>query len=169
MKTLLLIALSLILTIAVSAQEHRKTHEQRRERIETVIIGKFAEELELTTTQAEKFYPRLRQFRNETDESQNELSMSRAKLDDLSRDSKASAKEVQELITRTKVLQTDILSRREAMLTDLSEFLTPQQVSRCSVLLDELPRRLRQLMEERGAETDAAKKEPAPARRRRFQ
>lgn len=169
MKTLLLIALSLILTVAVSAQGHRKTHEQRRERIETVIIGKFAEELELTTAQAEKFYPRLRQFRSETDESQNELSMSRAKLDDLSRDSKASAKEVQELITRTKVLQTDILSRREAMLTDLSEFLTPQQVSRCSVLLDELPRRLRQLMEERGAGPDAAQKESKPVRRRRFQ
>jgi len=143
--------------------------EQRRERIETVIIGKFAEELELSPDQAERFYPRLRQFRHETDDMQRELSAARDRLDNLSRDEKASAKEVQDLIGRTKVLQTDILARRESMLQDLSQFLTPQQVSRCSVLLDELPRRLRQLMEERGGPPPDKGGGQAPVRRRRFQ
>lgn len=143
--------------------------DQRRERIETVIIGKFAEELDLSPEQAERFYPRLRQFRHETDDMQRELSAARVQLENLSRDEKASAKEVQDLISRTKVLQTEILSRRESMLSDLSQFLTPQQVSRCSVLLDELPRRLRQLMEERGGPPADQGSGHPPVRRRRFQ
>ncbi|MCL4304675.1 periplasmic heavy metal sensor [bacterium] len=164
MKLVLHIFLALaIVAGSASAQKHRGPPDEKRERLETVIIGKFAEELELTPAQAEKFYPRLRQYRSETDDLQRQLTESRRRLDVLSSDKSADSKEVKELISSNKRLQTEILTKREAMLSDMSEFLTPQQVSRCSVLLDELPRRLRQLMNERGRE-----REDEPPRRGRY-
>ncbi len=71
MKLVLHIFLALaIVSGSESAQKHRGPPDEKRERLETVIIGKFAEELELTPAQAEKFYPRLRQYRSETDDLQ---------------------------------------------------------------------------------------------------
>ncbi|MBK6766055.1 MAG: hypothetical protein IPG71_06935 [bacterium] len=68
MRTLTFAILLCVLCSIAVAEEHRMSPEQRRERIETVIIGKFAEELDLSPEQAERFYPRLRQFRHETDD-----------------------------------------------------------------------------------------------------
>lgn len=172
MKIFSYILLALFLTVPALAQDRRMTPEQRRERVETVIIGKFAEELELSPEEAEKFYPRLRQFRTETEPMQRELMETRNQLDALSESDvskvktesmlksmssersapvrdKSSKEDVKALISKSNALQTEILAKRELLLTDLADFLTPQQVSRCSILLDELPRRIRQFVDER--------------------
>lgn len=195
MKYLYPILFLLCLASLGSAQERRMTPEQRRERVETVIIGKFAEELELTPAEAEKFYPRLRAFRASTEDLQRELATTRQELDALSvSDSAPEAKkraarspmplsslsesapgasadnaapvDVKALIARSNSLQMEILTKREALLTDLADFLSPQQVSRCSILLDELPRRIRQFMEERGGPPDAERRQHMEQRRR---
>jgi len=173
MKTLLIILLVSATFLIANAEERRMTLDQRRERVETVIIGKFAEELELSPEEAEKFYPRLRQFRAETDDLQRQLHDTRQKLDALSSEpmkggsagstttslrqsdesqsgESSSQRDVKSLISQSNALQTEILAKREILLTDLADFLSPQQVSRCSILMDELPRRLRQFMDERG-------------------
>ena len=173
MKIFSYILLAMVLATPALAQERRMTPEQRRERVETVIIGKFAEELELSPAEAEKFYPLLRQFRSETEPMQRELGETRHELDALSESDISSVKtehmlkslnaeksaplrdessksDIKALISKSNSLQTEILAKREVFLTNIADFLTPQQVSRCSILLDELPRRIRQFMEERG-------------------
>jgi hypothetical protein len=206
MRTLLFIVLSLGVALSVFGQRRDMTPEQRRERVETVIIGKFAEELELTPAEAEKFYPRLRQFRAETDGLQRELLDTRQRLDAISKSGDQSAEnevpasglhvrggrsteamtkslssapsvkktdekvdgeqDIKVLISKSNSLQTEILDKREALLTDLADFLTPQQVSRCSILLDEMPRRIRQFMDERGGPPDGRERGRGEQKRR---
>lgn len=167
-----LVSYILLLLLSVGllrAQDRRMSPEQRRERVETVIIGKFADELELSPLEAEKFYPRLRQFRTETEPLQREFAATQQRIDELSRSGESEGRksqggiavtrlseggmskdELKALIAKSNALQTEILTKRELLLTDLADFLSPQQVSRCSILLDELPRRIRQFMEDRG-------------------
>ena len=202
MRTLFYIVLALGVTLSAFGQRRDMTPEQRRERVETVIIGKFADELELSPEEAEKFYPRLRQFRSETEQLQRDLAETRHRIDEISRanDQPSTVKksetnstersnryfagsqlsespekgsdiepeeDIKTLITRSNALQTEILDKRETLLTDLADFLSPQQVSRCSILLDELPRRIRQFMDERGAPEERRERMRSDDRRRR--
>ncbi len=191
MSILSYILLTIILAVPAVAQDRRMTPEQRRERVETVIIGKFAEELELSPSEAEKFYPLLRQFRSETEPMQRELGDTRRELDELSESdvskvkaesmmrslsegntpvrNQSSKSDVKALISKSNALQTEILAKREVFLTNLADFLTPQQVSRCSILLDELPRRIRQFMEERGGPPPGEMKQRMQERQQRRQ
>lgn len=167
MRKIVLIFVAIVLLGQSAWADRPMSPDERRDRVEAVIIGKFANELELTPDDAEKFYPRLRQFRMETEEMQRELTNARSRLDELSvQNSSGTKDELKALITRTKDLQTEILEKRELLLTDLAEFLTPQQVSRCAILLDDIPRRIRQFMDERGGAGGPPPKRPEGRRPR---
>jgi len=151
MRFSLFITVGVLLVVWTAHADRPMSPEERKDRVEAVIIGKFATELELSPQDAEKFYPRLRQFRLETEDMQRELTQTRARLDAISAQSDGTSKDdLKSLLSRSKELQTGILTKREALLTDLAEFLTPQQVSRCALLLDDIPRRIRQFMDEQG-------------------
>lgn len=121
-----------------------------REQVETVIIGKFATELNLSPEQAEKFFPRFRQFQDQTEGLQRQQVERRAQFDMLAADPQANPEQVSGLISAQSQYEQQLSSMKRAFLGDISEYLTPQQVSRCSILLDELPRKVHQYMEERG-------------------
>jgi Spy/CpxP family protein refolding chaperone len=148
MKRTLLILFLLSLCTPLFAQHGNLTPDERRDRLEAVIVGKFATELELSSEQAEKFFPILRAFRRDTEATKEELHESKRELNAISQSSDADSKHVKELIAKTNALQAQLLEKRSAFLTDIADVLTPQQVSRCSILLDELPRKMREFMEE---------------------
>ncbi len=120
-----------------------------KERIETVIIGKFSTELNLTPEQAEKFFPRFRQLQNSVEDMQRGQRERREQLDQLSQDPKADKSKVNDLVEQNSKDQQQMLKLKGDFLKDVSGFLTAQQISRCSILLDELPQRIRQFIEER--------------------
>jgi Spy/CpxP family protein refolding chaperone len=120
-----------------------------RERIQTVIIGKFSSELNLTPEQAEKFFPRFKQLQNSVEDMQRAQHDRRQQLDDLSADPKADKSKVDELVSANTKAQEQMLKDKQDFLNDVSSFLTPQQVSKCSILMDELPQRIRHFIQER--------------------
>ncbi|MBU0507896.1 periplasmic heavy metal sensor [bacterium] len=125
-----------------------------RERVETVIIGKFANELDLTPEQAEKFFPRFRQFQNEAEGWMREQHQRRMEMDLLSQNPDADKRRVEELLTEQARHEQRISDLKRQFLGEVGSFLSPQQVSRCSILLDDLPRRVQQFIEEhRGPRT----------------
>jgi Spy/CpxP family protein refolding chaperone len=119
-----------------------------RERIETVIIGKFSSELNLTPEQAEKFFPRFKQFQNQAEERQRNAHQRRMQMDKLSDDPNADKGQVNSLVDAQNQDQRAMLDLKNQFLNDVSSFLTPQQISRCSILLDDLPRRVQQFIEQ---------------------
>ncbi|MDD5087909.1 MAG: periplasmic heavy metal sensor [bacterium] len=138
-----------------------------REKMETVIIGKFATELDLTPEQAEKFFPVFRQFQNEAEGLMREQHKRRAEMDELSHNPEADKTQVDNLLTQQMESERRISDMKRKLLTDVGAFLTPQQVSRCSILMDELPRRIHQFIEERrGARLGDEKGRDRPRGRR---
>jgi len=120
-----------------------------KERIETIIIGKFSTELNLTPDQAEKFFPRFKQMQNSVEEMMRDQHERREQLDALSQDPKADKSKVTELVDQNAQHQEQMLKMKQDFLKDVSSFLTPQQISRCSILMDELPQRIHQFIEQR--------------------
>ena len=121
-----------------------------RERIETIVIGKFAEELDLSPAQAERFFPRFRQFRDETEGLRESQRARMDKLDDLSHGSGGDQAELPKLLDEQQQAVSKLAELRRVFLADVSNYLTPQQVSRCAILMEEIPKRMHELMQKQG-------------------
>lgn len=147
--TILAITLCAVLSATAIAQPDPPPPRWGREQVETVIIGKFASELNLTPEQAEKFFPRFRQFQNQADGMMRQQMDRRNMLDSLSDDPNANPQQVNMLLTEQSRHEQQVSDFKRQFLTDVSEFLTPQQVSRCSILMDDLPRRIHKFIEEK--------------------
>lgn len=159
------------LTLPVQADPDPRSD---RERIQTVIIGKYASEMNLTPEQAEKFFPRLRQYQERVEGLQRAEHDARMELDRLSQSPDADRGRLQELLNERRRLEQDAATLKQDFLGDITGFLSPQQVSRCSILLDEVPQRVRQFMIEKqrermqmSAPPGARGKQPYPDRPRR--
>lgn len=120
---------------------------QDRERLETVIIGKFSSELNLTPEQAELFFPLYHQHREQSETLMREQYHLRKSLRELSDDPSADRMAVQGYLFRQDTLQQKMAESKRQFMNEVSRFLTPQQMSRCSVLMDEIPRRVRDFIE----------------------
>jgi Spy/CpxP family protein refolding chaperone len=137
-----------IVVIDVQAQPDPPERRHRREQVETVIIGKFATELELTPEQAERFFPLFGAFRSSAEETQHQQRQIREQLDAISFGAESAQQNVGELIDQQEKNQQQAIRLKSDFLKNVSAFLTPQQVSRCSVLLDELPIKMQALIQE---------------------
>jgi len=148
------VVLLLSFAAAVAAQPGPPAHAPRwgREQVETVIIGKFATELNLSPEQAEKFFPRFRQFQNQTEDMQRQQGERRRLLIGFSGDANADPQQVGDVLKEQSRNEQQMSEFKRLFLEDVSLFLTPQQVSRCSILMDELPRRLHEFIQERRQE-----------------
>ena len=141
-----------------------------RDRIQSVIIGKYATEMDLTPEQAALFFPRLKQFEDQMEAVHHSERATRAELDKMSQTPNADPQELGMLLEQRKDHDQQIAAMKQAFLSDISSFLSPQQVSRCSILLDELPQKVRQIIQEKEREKlrgpDARRKAgPGPRRK----
>ncbi len=148
LSALLALGLIVLARPLMADLQPRPGHDQRpdRERIQTVIIGKFASEMDLSPEQAEKFFPRLRQYQDRVEELQRAERDTRMQLDELSQSPDADRGQLQKLLDERRRLDNDENLAKQQFLGDIDNFLTPQQISRCSVLLDEVPRHVREFM-----------------------
>jgi Spy/CpxP family protein refolding chaperone len=144
-------ALSIWAVWPAAAQPGPGPHGQRpmRERVESVIIGKFATELDLTPEQAEKFFPRFKQFQDAAQDLHHQQMEQRHDMDSLAHSEKADGSRLQSLMDQKGQTDQQLLTLRQNFLKDVTQFLSPQQVSRCSIMLDDLPRRLQKFIDER--------------------
>jgi hypothetical protein len=85
-------------------------------------------------------------------------------------DANADPQQVGDVLREQSQREQQMLEFKRVFLEDVSRFLTPQQVSRCSILMDELPRKLHKFIEERrreGAPEHQKGKDSNPSRRGR--
>jgi hypothetical protein len=120
-----------------------------RDRVETVIIGKFATELELSNEQAEKFFPRFRTFRNEIEQIHLDQRGRESRLMELGQGGEGGQEVLTDLLKQQEVSMNLISAKKGQFLADVSGFLSPPQTARCAILLDEVPRRIREMIDER--------------------
>lgn len=167
MKTLnfskyIAVTAALFLIAAVGSVRANPDQRSDRERIQTVIIGKYASELDLSPEQAERFFPRWRQYQDQLESIQHGERNTRVELDQLSRTPGANGERLQGLLGERRRLDNEAAVLKQDFLGDISEFLTPQQVSRCSILLDEIPQKMKHFIREKEREKSRS---PEPSRR----
>ncbi len=119
-----------------------------RDRVETIIIGKFATELALTPAQAEQFYPRFRIYREQSDAIFQQQKERTHQLELLSQGG-GDSESLGQLLDAQEKEQLQLAEVRRKFLLDIGAFLSPQQVSRTAIMLDEVPRKIRQFIQER--------------------
>jgi hypothetical protein len=144
-----LLAAFLIMLIGardILAQEESAERRARREQIDAVIIGKFATELELTSEQAERFFPLFGDYRQSARDIYHRQRDIREQLGAVSTGSESGQQNVGSLLEQQQQNEQQALDLKREFLKNVGGFLTPQQVSRCSVLLDELPAKMRELI-----------------------
>ena len=159
---LLLITIAGQVVLAQPPDQGERKH--RKERVETVIIGKFASELELTPEQAERFFPLFREFRGSAEAIQHRQHSIREQLDMISGGDNSGQANIGDLLDQQERNQQEAIRLKRDFLNKVGGFLTPQQVSRCTVLLDELPFKVQRLIED-----ERMRQHQNQPRRQRFQ
>ncbi len=112
-----------------------------------MIIGKYSTELNLTPEQAERFFPRFRQFQNQAETLQRDQMGRREELERFSQQPGAEPNQVNRILSEQASTSQQITELKQQFLGDVSSFLTPQQVSRCSILMDDIPRRVHEYID----------------------
>lgn len=120
-----------------------------KDRIETIIIGKFATELELSTEQAEKFFPRFRTFRGEIEQVHKDERARTDKLMELGDGGDGGQAALNLLLAEQQASMNRIATLKSTFLSDVSNYLDPAQTARCAILLDEVPRKMREMIDDR--------------------
>ncbi|MBU1706312.1 periplasmic heavy metal sensor [bacterium] len=149
LKFIMILSVSAGITCSQSLFAQDPSQDRLRDRVETVIIGKFSESLNLSPEQAEKFFPQLRLYQRNMEEIQREQRTLRQQLDQLSDSEDSSPEEVAQLLDRFSANQQRMVEHKRRFLGEVSPFMSPQQVSRCSILMDEIPHRVREMIRER--------------------
>ena len=147
-----ILALALCVTVFVAGAQAEPDQRSDRQRIQSVIIGKYVSEMDLLPEQSERFFPRLRQYQDRLEAIQRGERETRMELDRMSQSPEASRESLHGLIGQRRQLDQDASVLKQEFLGEISEFLTPQQVSRCSILLDDLPHKVRQFIREKERE-----------------
>ena len=104
-----------------------------RKSIESMMIWKLTEELELEVDQAEKFFPRFRQHRVEMENLRKEQRSLAGSLKLNVKNSKLTSSEVSRIIKETSSLKRKMSDLEENFLIDSGNILTPVQQAKLGV------------------------------------
>ena len=140
MKFLHFILIFLLNALIFSQDDHSREilsdslYEQgNRKSIESMMIWKLTEELELEVDQAEKFFPRFRQHRAEMENLRRKQRSLAGSLKLNVKNSKLTSSEVSRIIKETSSLKRKMSDLEENFLIDSGDILTPVQQAKLGV------------------------------------
>jgi Spy/CpxP family protein refolding chaperone len=137
------------ITPQISAQpEGPMLREHLRDRVNTIMIAKLDEYLDLSMEQAEQFFPKFRHFNNRREELEQRR---RGALEDLIRveDSKSdNEKKIEDSIDRLEAIDGDRLNLNREFRKDVRSILTPRQRARFVIFTERFPEQVRRIIDD---------------------
>jgi len=121
--------------------------EDPREIIEKVMIYRLTQELDLTTEQALKFFPKLKDMRKMERDFNRERMEVIGELEKLVKDS-AMDKEIEKVIEKYKDMHDKRLIAQTRMLDEIKDILTPLQQAKFLIFQERFEREIRELIKE---------------------
>uniref|UniRef100_A0A7C4TH48 Periplasmic heavy metal sensor n=1 Tax=candidate division WOR-3 bacterium TaxID=2052148 RepID=A0A7C4TH48_UNCW3 len=118
-----------------------------REIIEKVRIYKLTEALDLTTEQAAKFFPRLKEMRKTEQEFQRERIEIIQKLKQMLKEG-ATEQEISKVLDRYSEIHKKKMERHIKEIGELKEILTPSQQAKFLIFQEEFEKEIRDLIKE---------------------
>ena len=174
MRTLF-ITYALLVSIAI-AQEHdpmgddkwdREDEHGRRERMETMMVWRLTEELDLKPKQAEKFFPRFREHRkNLSDIHKEQREIGKRLRQKIGEDEKISKSEVTSAVKEINLLRKKTVDVEEKFLLGRADLLDPLQLSRLGMFKQEMLREMGGELRKRGNDRKKMKKRKGGHRKR---
>ena len=134
-----------ILSDSLFEQESRKS-------IESMMIWKLTEELELEVDQAEKFFPRFRQHRLEMESLRKKQRSLAGSLKLNMKNEKLTSSEVNRIIKETSLLKRKMSDLEEKFLINSGDILTPVQQAKLGVFKHKMMKDLKGKMKNKRSE-----------------
>ena len=174
MRTLF-ITYALLVSITI-AQEHdpmgddkwdREDEHGRRERMETMMVWRLTEELDLKPKQAEKFFPRFREHRkNLSDIHKQQREIGKRLRQKIGEDEKISRSEVTSAVKKITSLRRKTVDVEEKFLLGMDDLLDPLQMSILGMFKQEMLREMGGELRKRGNDRKKMKKTKGGHRKR---
>ena len=174
MRTLF-ITYTLLVSISI-AQEHypmddekweRDDEHDRRQRMETMMVWRLTEELDLKPVQAEKFFPRFREHRkNLSDIQKEQREIGKRLRQKIGEEEKISKSEVTSAIKKITVLRKKTVDVEEKFLLGMDDSLDPLQMSILGMFKQEMLREMGGELRKRGNDRKKMKKRQGGHRKR---
>lgn len=143
----------------------KKIRERRSpEKLENMIVWRLTDDLDLTTDQAEKFFPRFRNHRKELEEIGKKERETIANIDR----NRPSKKDVKKMIEKISKLRQNRIELEAEFVLSLEDFLTPDQMIRLGVFKQKMMMEMRDEMRYEKAKKKRNKKKDRKRRRREF-
>jgi Spy/CpxP family protein refolding chaperone len=131
-----IIAICLFISVAAMGQE-----KERREKIKALMVGYITNEISLTSTEAEKFWPIYNEFENKQFEIRfKKIRPLRIKID---RDN-LSEKETQNLLYEYEKYEEELHQNRKKLHTSLANILTPNKLLKLKLAEESFNKKLLQ-------------------------
>ena len=145
---------------------------KRSDKMEMMMVWKLTEELALSPEQAEKFFPRFRQHREQLDEIKKmERALGKGMKQNLKKDKDISEKDVKETVQKITKLRKKRLDIESDFLLGMDDILSPRQLANLGMFKQKMMRDVRGELKERGRMVKhhgQKKKKRGGQRRRRF-
>ncbi len=134
------------------------------EKVENMIIWRLTEDLDLTTNQAEKFFPRFREHRKSLEELGKQEREMIANIDS----EEPSKKDVKKMIEEISKLRQNRIELESEFVLNLDDVLAPDQMIRLGVFKQRMMMEIRGEMQDGKGKKKRKKKKDRKRRRRGF-
>ena len=167
------VALVLAIALPVMAQDdlpfdpprrhiERKQREEIREKMETMMIWKMTDELDLTEDQAARFFPMLKAHREQIDVLQEQRKELSDKLADLVWKTDVEKQEIYKLIDQLDTIEKQSLELRKKFRKDAEGVLEPNQVGKLVLFNQHFPQVMRDMIREHRERVPGPPRGPGP-------
>mgnify|MGYP001352417012 CR=1 FL=1 len=129
-------------------EDHRFNQSERPARVENMVIWRLSEDLNLTTQQAEKFFPRFRDHRKEMEKiNVEEKKVYEGILEKSGMDDKVTSSEAKRIIDTISELQRKRIDLQSNFIIKMDGILDPEQLIKFAVFKHRLARDMRSEMQ----------------------
>ena len=124
--------------------------DEDKKTMETVMIWKLSEELDLEVEQADKFFPRFREHRKEVDDlREKDRSLGKSLDSDMKSKKKLSGSEVNKIIKERSALRKKMADLEEKFLLESGDILNPNQQAKLGLFKGKMMRNMKGQMKKR--------------------
>jgi Spy/CpxP family protein refolding chaperone len=125
-------------------RDHEHQDGERHQRMEMMMVWKLTDELDLTPEQAEKFFPRFRQHRNELDEVRKmQHALGKEMKQNLKKDKEISENDVESTVKKISELRKKSVDLESNFILGMKDVLSPRQLANFSMFKQKMMKNIR--------------------------
>ena len=160
-----IVMLGLLSCSAIAQPDRPMLREQLRDRVNTIMIAKLDEYLDLTMEQAEQFFPKFRHFNNQREELEQSRRDAMGDLISVEDSEPDNEKKIEDLIDRLESIDGNLINLNREFRKEIRSILTPRQRARFVIFSQRFPEQVRRIIEDVRRERAGRDEGPPPRHR----